>query len=110
MDCSAKMKPLQADGYYSEADAVLLSGIKATGRIERLELEDNGYAPFPRSIPNMYSKIDGARLDHYDPETRTVHIRVDHSTHPSFYLELDISLDKLERWLGYQIDDADAPQ
>ncbi len=108
--CGETVPMLLADGHYREADAVLLSDIRASGRIEKIDLDNRGNGWFPHAVTNMHSKIDGARLDHYDPETRTVHIRVDHSTHPSFYLELDINLDKLEHWLGHQIDDADAPQ
>ena len=44
--------------------------------------------------------INGARLLSYDPETRTVVVRVDDSRMPAFWLEVPISLDQLEAFVA----------
>lgn len=49
------------------------------------------------------NKVDGARLFQYDAHRRVVTVRVDHSTIPEFWLELDLPLAQLEAWLGREV-------
>jgi hypothetical protein len=72
----------------------------ARGHIYTEETKRPGDGLFPTWKVNELGKIDGARLADFDPETRTVTIRVDHSTHLDFYLELKVGLDQLEQFCG----------
>jgi len=49
---------------------------------------------------NTFGNIDGARLCSYDQEDESINIRINHSECPSFWLEIVLSLDKLEEWLS----------
>ena len=48
---------------------------------------------------NKFGKIDGARLQNFDPETRTLTIRVDDTNVPGFWMEIPLKLDQVEKWL-----------
>ena len=50
-------------------------------------------------INNASGKIDGARFFTYDPDTKTITIRLDHSKFPEFWAEVRIPLKKLQEWL-----------
>ena len=52
-----------------------------------------------RSLVNGGGKINGARFEHYDPDTDTVTIRVDHSGIPAFWLELPFTKAALHKWV-----------
>jgi len=64
----------------------------ARGRI--MDMTDKG------AITNQMGKVDFARLTEYDPVHQTVRIRVDHSTCPSFWLEVDLPLAKLGAFIA----------
>ena len=45
------------------------------------------------------NKFDGARLLDFNQLTRNITIRVDDSNVPGFWLEINLSLDQMEKWL-----------
>lgn len=57
---------------------------------------------------NLFGKIDGARFLHYDPETRSIVVRVDHSEIPEFWLELNFTLDEVNKFVRLSDQDAGA--
>ena len=48
---------------------------------------------------NKFGKIDGARFVDFNQLTRNITIRVDDSNVPGFWLEINLSLDQMEKWL-----------
>ena len=78
-----------------------LAHIDAKGRIP-------GSAKLSReSVPQInkrkrHGDIDGARLEDYDPLTRSIKIRMDDSDNLAFWAELTLSLDDLKDWLAIQ--------
>jgi hypothetical protein len=57
---------------------------------------------------NKFGVIDGARIQYYDHESNTLRLRIDDSNVPGFWMEINISLDNLEKWLKPG-KDVDAP-
>ena len=51
---------------------------------------------------NTGGKIDGARIAHYDPYSNTVVLRADHSTCPSFWLEIHLPMAELKAFIEEQ--------
>ncbi len=72
--------------------------IPARGRVMGQAEGRDGRTRLTLNAPG--TKVDGARFSGYSAKTRVLHVRVDHSTVPEFWLELDISLDQLEQWLA----------
>lgn len=50
---------------------------------------------------NKFGKINGARLQNFDPETRTLTIRVDDAN--GFWLEIPLQLGQVEKWLSMTV-------
>ena len=99
--CVQEMGMVSEEGGIFQARAVRASAIKSRGRIlEMHDREDDAMAQVAK--PNFLGKIDGARFKKYEDSTKTVTIRVDHSTHPSFWMELEFCIPDLEHWLGSQ--------
>ncbi len=48
---------------------------------------------------NKFGVIDSGKLESYDPETKTVKLRIDDSNVPGFWMEISIRFDKLEKWV-----------
>ncbi len=53
---------------------------------------------------NKPQKIDGVKLDSYDQDERTITVRMDHSECLSFWIEIVVSLDRLEEWINFYND------
>ena len=53
---------------------------------------------------NKFGVIDGARIQYYDHESNTLRLRIDDSNVPGFWMEININLDNLERWLKLEKD------
>jgi hypothetical protein len=49
---------------------------------------------------NAFKKIDGARFHSYDPDTKTITIRVVHSTIPAFWMEFKVSVAALNAFVA----------
>ena len=43
--------------------------------------------------------VDGARFESYDPETKTIKIRIDDSQVPEFWLEVHFTTEQLDRFM-----------
>lgn len=76
----------------------------ARGRIGRVEYHalPTPLPPFfemPHMAYNRGGVVDGARLSSYDPASRTVTIRVDQLDCLEFWLEVELPLAPMERWL-----------
>lgn len=71
--------------------------LKASGRIEGRVDDEQGVS---RWVVNRGSKVDGARVVEYDSERDVILVRVDHSTIPAFWMELELPAAKLEAWLA----------
>lgn len=54
---------------------------------------------------NKFGKIDNARLKNFDPETKTLTIRVDDTNVPGFWVEIPLNLDQVEEWLGMMVEE-----
>lgn len=48
---------------------------------------------------NIGGVIDGVRLLSYDKDTNKIIIRLDHSTLPSFWIEIPLDLSELSEWV-----------
>ena len=48
---------------------------------------------------NKFGRVDGAKLMSYDSDSDTVTIRVDHSETPSFWLEIQLPVNRLTEWV-----------
>ncbi len=67
--------------------------LRAHGRIR-------GEDPIATTIKyNTRGSIDGARFFAYNPDTKAITIRVDHSEIPEFWLEVEFTKEKLQEWL-----------
>jgi len=65
------------------------------GRIEGKIIKDG-----EESIrTNTGGVIDGVRLLSYDKDTNKIIIRLDHSTLPSFWIEIPLDLSQLSEWV-----------
>jgi hypothetical protein len=69
--------------------------LKAKGRIEGSDWQGN-------RTTNAFGVVDGARLQDVNFELQKVIVRVDHSTIPGFWLEIDLSLATLKTFLSEQ--------
>jgi len=96
-------------GSPDQVKAVQAAPIKARGRVEQYfppVLTPYGSRGMMRQDAparidtNLGGIIDGARLHQYDPDTRTVRIKAVHSTIPSFWIELEFTIDQLESWIA----------
>lgn len=52
---------------------------------------------------NAGAKVDGARLWHLDHDREVAIVRVDHSTIPGFWLELELPLEQFAAWLAQEV-------
>ena len=57
-----------------------------------------GIGPNGNHTVNPYGKIDGARFIHHDGNN--IIIRVDHSTIPEFWMEINFTMDQLKKWMA----------
>ena len=48
---------------------------------------------------NKFGVIDGARIQYYDHESNTIRLRIDDSNVPGFWIEFNISLNNLEKFV-----------
>ena len=51
---------------------------------------------------NIGGCIDGARLLSYDKDTNKIIIRLDHSTIPSFWIEIPLDLSQISDWIDFE--------
>lgn len=68
---------------------------RARGRIVEPESGQGVWAS-----DGAHGVIDAAKFQAFDPHTRTVTIRIDHTMHPSFWVELSFPLEQLEEFCG----------
>ena len=87
------------------ANGVDIDSLTAVQEMELAQLNARGRTTSTsRNVrsPHPGNRIDGAQLQSYDSETRTVRIRVDDSRNLEFWLEIDLPLDQLAQWLTTQ--------
>ncbi len=48
---------------------------------------------------NKFGVIDGAKIQYYDHENNTIRLRIDDSNVPGFWIEFNISLNNLEKFV-----------
>lgn len=53
-----------------------------------------------KRIFNAGGKVDGARLWHLDQDREVAVVRIDHSSIPGFWLEVELPLDQFSAWLA----------
>lgn len=66
----------------------------------RGRIQDSGENNKP--IVNSKQKIDGVRFLDYDPESKVVTIRMDHSECPGFWAEIQITVEQFDKFIGRQ--------
>lgn len=82
----------RADEAPAEAYAEWLAHLPARGRV-------SGCGATGAPTVNPGGHVNGARLQSYDPLTRTVRVRVDDTHVPEFWLEIDVPLERLRAWV-----------
>lgn len=77
-----------------------MSRLLTKGRISRINVpQDRDYSY--TTLFNKNAEIDGVFLKNYDTETKCVSIRADHSENPEFWMEINLDLMKLQKWLKF---------
>jgi len=71
------------------------------GRIAEFELNDGDRVP--RVHYNTAQRVDNARMMWYNEDEDAVHIRIDHSETPAFWLEFDLPMEQVVQFIGEQL-------
>lgn len=69
-----------------------LAHLPARGRVQGTSMQGH-------PTVNPFGVVNGARLERFEPETRTVTLRVDDTHVPEFWLEVELPLDRLRAWV-----------
>ena len=83
-----------------------LETLEAKGRILLSQSEgDMNSLKYSGQRYNSQKKIDGAKLYLYDPDTKVVTVRIDHSETLEFWIEVKIDISKMNAWIKTQVPD-----